>query len=299
MLATVLAAGCGTKTVGNLDDGSDSGGSSEEGTEGHTSMLTQSTSATTDTDSASESVSTSASGTVSATVSDSGSDATDTDTTTGECPPDGGSICDPQRMLEPAEYDWSIDDNQEFEVELVDTPCMVADFQDDGLTMTIELQCDEMELASHTIVLPHNAVTPLNIGTGSSVLLTYYAQTPFWSEYWFALRTTDGRLIIGATNASGLLPVDDLFAPLVFDVHDDVCPAECSDDKCGATRRFALGVTLDANEMTVYDGNRDVIGDTTNYAVVVGQAAGFVDFGVCTDIPGAWFSVIVYDTTEG
>ena len=76
VLASVLAAACGVKTVGNLDGGSDSGDSSAEGSDGHSSVGSHSGSGESGSDSTT-------SGTVSATVgsfTDSGTDGTETDT---------------------------------------------------------------------------------------------------------------------------------------------------------------------------------------------------------------------------
>lgn len=300
MLATLIA-GCGVKTVGDLESGSsESSDGSAEGNEGQTSVVSQSAS---DTDTATSDSGNDASASVSATVSATDptattTDPTDTDTDTGECPPGQGSTCDPQPELEPDDAAWIVD-TESFEVELVDVTCIVADFQDDGTTMTIELHCDEEELAAHVFVLPHNPVTPLNLGVDTSVRLSYYVQTPFWTDRWFAIHRMDGGLVIGATDASGLLPADDLFAPLTLAVQDDICPQECTVGECGIIRRHAIDVVAEADEITVYDGTIGVVGQTTQYTVVAGEAAGLVDVGGCTDIPGSWYRVIVYDSSEG
>ena len=109
----------------------------------------------------------------------------------------------------------------------------------------------------------------------------------------------DGSLIIGGTNASGPLPADDLFAPLTMQVLTDVCAAECSADECGTIIRHAIDVGFGDDQVTVYDRTTGIVGQLLSYVVMVGGASGFVDFGMCSDIPGAWYRVIVYDGGEG
>lgn len=293
MLATLLA-GCGVKTVGDLDDGSESGDSSSASSEGHTSVVSQTAS---DSDTATGEESSASMSTTDPSTST--TDPTDTETDSGECPPGEGSICDPQPEIDSSAAAWSIDDNQAFQAALTDVQCVVADFQDDGTTMTIELHCDEEELAAHTIVVPSNPITPLNLGIDNSVRLSYTAETPMWTDDWFAIRRVEGGLIIGGSSASGLVPSADFFAPLAMNVRDDVCAQECLIDECGPRARHAIDVTVDGEETTVYDRTVGIVGDPTQYTVVVGTASGFVGPVECTDTPEAWYQVIVYDSSEG
>lgn len=295
MAALSLCTACGVKSVGDLeggDDGSEDAGSS--GDDGDDPTDSDPSNGTTPSETG---------------TGDDGDEPTDSDPSDpsseggsdesgGECPPQA-SVCDPQPVLEPEATAWSIDQNAGFQTALVDIRCVVADFVDDDTTMTIELHCDEEELASHILVLPHNPITPLNIGVDSSVQLTYHAQTPFWTDYWFTLRQLDGRLIIGAGDGHQLLPFDDLFAPLTLAVLDDVCPQECRIDECGATERHAVEVGLDGETTRIYDANSAVVGSTTQYTVMIGEATGYVGDIDCTDIPPTWYRTIVYDSSEG
>ncbi|HWB75874.1 MAG TPA: hypothetical protein VG755_12990 [Nannocystaceae bacterium] len=297
IFATLLA-GCGVKTVGDLDSGSDSSDSTAEGSEGHTSVVSQSASDS-DTDSATGEES---SASVSTTdPSTSTTDPTDTETDSGECPPGEGSICDPQPEIPGSAAAWSIDSGKTFQAALTDVQCVVADFQDDGTAMTIELHCDEEELAAHTIVVPSNPITPLNLGIDSSVRLSYYADTPMWTNDWFAIHRVGGGLIIGGSSGDSVLPPDNalIFGSIGLAVRTDVCAQECLIDECGPRARHAIDVTVDGDEATVFDRTVGIVGDPTQYTVVVGAAAGFVGPVECVDTPDAWYQVIVYDSSEG
>lgn len=302
MTVLALASACDTKSVGDLEDGggdaSESAGSSGD----DDGSASQSSTAPTGDDGPSDPSDTESSG----------SDDRGTDPSTdpsaddgssesgGECPPAGGpSMCDPAPMLGPDATRWSIDDGIGFETSLTDIACTVADFADDGTTMTIELHCDEEELAAHIIVLPHNPITQFNLVVDSAVRLTYVAQTPFWTNYWFALRQLDGRIIIAAGDGSDLLPSADFFAPLELELQPEVCPQECIVDECGPTERQAVDVTLDGETTRIYDANEAVVGSATGYTVQIGQATAYLDASGCDDIPPSWYRTIVYDSSEG
>lgn len=289
---TLVAAStaCGVKSVGDLDDtGGDSGGSSDSAgssdgsasASGNTSVATTDEPGTTGSSSAGE--------------SSSGDD--------GSCPPFDGSTCDPQEQFGPEAAAWTFDGG-DFQVsDILDVQCNVAEFVDDELTMTVTLECDEEELSQHTVVAPHNPVTPLNLGVGTIVRLTYRSEMPFWRNEWFNLRGQDGRFILGGVQSSTLLPADaaDFFAPIGVTLRDDVCEIEPDCDQfCGPIRRDAIGVAVgDGEQVSIYDGNTGVVGTPTTYTFVVGEAYSRVGDSGCKDVPEAWFGIVAYDSSEG
>lgn len=289
-LALVPASGaCGVKSVGDLDD---TGGGSGDGSSGSAGSSDGSASATGNTSVAT----TDEPGTDSGSASDSsaGDD--------GSCPPFDGSICDPQEQFGPEAAVWTFDGGA-FAADVLDVQCNVAEFVDDDVTMTITLECDEEELSQHTVVAPHNAVTPFNLGVGTIVRLTYRADMPFWRNEWFNLRGQDGRFILGGVQSSALLPADapDFFAPIGVTLLDDVCDIEPDcDEFCGPIRRDAIGVAVGDGELvSIYDGNTGVVGSPTTYTFVVGEAYSRVGDSGCEDVPEAWFGIIAYDSSEG
>lgn len=280
------AIACGVKTVGDLDDtdgGSGDGSSGSAGSTDGSASATGTTAVTTTDDPSTES----------------GSSAGDD----GSCPPFDGSVCDPQEQIGPAAAAWSFDSDAFGGLDLVDVSCNVAEFADDGATMTITLECDEQELSQHTITAPHDDVTPLNLAVGTLVRLTYHAEMPFWREEWLNVSNQAGRLILGGVQASAPLPADapDFFAPLGVTLLDDVCEIEPDcDQACGPIRRDAIAVALgDGEPVSIYDGNTGIVGAPTGYTVVVGDAYSQVGEPSCTDTPAAWFEIVVYDSSEG
>jgi hypothetical protein len=290
-LALVPAAGaCGVKSVGDLDDtdGGSGGGSTESAgsSDDSASASGNTSSATTDKP-----------GTESSSASDSsaGDD--------GTCPPFDGSSCSPQEQFGAEAVTWSFDGGTFTDADLIDVQCTIADFVDDATTMTITLECAEEELAQHTIVAPHNPVTPLNLVDGITVRLTHHIDMPFWTNEWFTLRGADGQFLLGGVQSSELLPADapDLFAPVALTLQDDFCVFEVDcDEFCGPVRRNAIAVAVDGGEpVSVPDGNSGVVGALTNYTVVVGEALSRSEDSGCKDVPEGWFAILVYDSSEG
>ncbi|MBC8067711.1 MAG: hypothetical protein IAG13_05200 [Deltaproteobacteria bacterium] len=297
MAALSLCTACGAKSVGNLDTGDDGSGSSSDGSN-------SSPSSSVSTEPGSESGSDDLPGTETDPDPSDGSSESG-----GACPP-VESICEPSPVIQDEDVYWSIDGNPEAaEISLDAVPCTVADFQDDGSDMTIELQCDEEELAAHVLVVPHNSITPFNLAVGTAVELTYVAETlttveQVSTDYFVALhRPSDGSLILGASSGRRLEPAPGLYSPLGVEVRDDVCPPECATPgECITLTRHAVavGLDVDAQEITVYDGNSAIIGLTTQFTVVVGTAIGTEISGECSNSGvSASYRLIIYDSSEG
>lgn len=297
VVLAVTTAACGLKSVGELDDtsgteGGETGDSSSETSGGSTvSATSNGTVSSTDTGT---SISASA---TSLTEGESSSDV-DTGNETEACPP--ASVCDPQEQFgEDAAY-WVVDDEAFMRIDLEDITCTIAEFVDDGTTMTMTLECDEQELSQHTVVVPHNPITPLNIGQGSAIRLTYRTDPIFWINRWFSIRAMDGRFIIGGVLGSELLPAadPDLFAPVEVTLAEDVCGIDCAAIPCTHSQREAIDLALDGDDVRVYDGNSGTVGPTTQYTFVVGEAATGDD-SLCDDMPPSWYAIVAYDSSEG
>lgn len=309
----VTTSACGLKSVGEIEEtgGTDDDGTSDtDASTGGSSMSnTGNTSVGTSVSSTVSTSDTDVSASVSATVSTSDTDvsASDTDDPTDSstdtdigCPP-GMSVCDPQPQFGEEAAQFTIDDGGFAEVNLDEVSCTITEFVDDGATLAMTLECDEGELSQHTVVVPHNPITPFNIGEGSAVRFTYRTDPIFWINQWFSIRANDGRFVIGGVLGSELLHPDltDLFAPVEVTLAEDVCGPDCVAKPCERNQREGINVVLnDAESAQILDGNLGTVGETTQYTFVVGEATSG-EVVQCDDVPEAWYAIIAYDSSEG
>lgn len=290
----LLLAGCGSpKSVGNLDDGGD--GSSSGGDDGGTSAGPGPGTSAGDDGGTSGGPSTSAGD---------GGGTSDGGSTTGEptCMSGQDEPCAIDHPLAAGDGAWSLGE-QLPGASLFAVPCVVDGIDDVDGSFAITLQCDEGELSERVLTVSGSAVGGLIVVPGSSVVLDYRVETPFWFNAWFTLRTQGDVLIVAGVSGSDLLPGGeaDFFAPLELEAHDGPCAPLCAIEGCGVDQRLALGVGFDGDTLEVHDGNSGVLGQLTSMGIVLERATRFVenDPPSCDDIPPAWFQAVFYNGGDG
>jgi len=308
MTIALLLGACGeTKQIGELD-----GGSSESGDDSGTqtasesnSSATMTTSSTSETETASGTATTPTTGEEDSSDGES-SEADSSGTDTDGC--DGGSVCDPQPDGD-TEAAFVIDGRpaQLEPIEILERPCSIESVVGDEPAI-VTLHCPMGDaIAVHTIET--NVPTTLNLVPGTAVVFSHVIELPFWNEEWFSLRLdfedVDPLLLAGG-RASAVHPAvapqlpEPFYGNVTIAEAQGVCELEpvCDVNACAQERREAIAVAAGGDEMSVYDGRTELVGDGSQFQVRVDIARSYENVQ-CTDVPGHWYEFVIVNVTEG
>jgi hypothetical protein len=272
----IAACGPAIEVPGETDDdsGSSTTGNSSAGV---TSAMTSSSTSGTVT-----------SGDVTGTVT-SGTVSTTTDSGTT-----GIDMCPPRDFVQGAF--WVMPENTP-----VAGNCLVIDYLGSEDASEYQLEC---ETGPVTLTLTSNAGSSTALIINEEVELAYEIDPVFWINRWLSIRTTGGapRTVVAAISGSVLDPPGTSVGAFFGDVDiAEVQSCEPIPDDCATTQRLGLGISAWGTEpQIVYDGSAAYSGGVPDeHFMMVETAVRYSEPFNCTDIPGAWYEVLIVRPTFG
>ena len=214
--------------------------------------------------------------------------------------PDGPGVCpDPSPEPHGPEVYWAIDGSEWPDWIDEDEHCHVdaVGSGEDG-TWIARMSCYTVsgELHHHTLEVYLGPYGWLPLWEGETVELRYKTDPIFWVNRWFTIRWTDGEMIVGGIDGSAAAPerLADFFHPLTITPVGGYCPH--APDDCYDLERQALYVEYAwGDSALVFDSTIGYVGEWGDYTIMVDEAVGYHDVR-CTDIPGGWYTAIMYQS---
>lgn len=232
-------------------------------------------------------------------VADTGTD-TAPDTPPDTAPdvvPDGPSMCvEPYPPPDGPLVSFTVNDTIRPDWMDVELECTVASVGEEMGNWTIFLSCPSAggEVESFKIDLLVQPHVWLSVWEGEEVTFRYTAQPIWWVNQWFSLRYSAGDLlIVGGISAEHPTPLEtsEYFRPLSIWSRDGICEPEPGG--CYDPERLALVVDYGESRTWVLDSTHAWVGEWDDYGVWVNAAMVYTDMR-CDDVPGGWFSALVF-----
>ena len=181
--------------------------------------------------------------------------------------------------------------------------CTVQSLTREARGTALDLTCMEPQGMERNRILRWEA-TPgsgILLREGDEVELEWVVEPMVWTNRWFALRhTSDGRLIAAGVHGSALDPPGESIS--AFLDGPEIHPAEGScgrqSDECGPVKRVALDLTQDDVTTRIFDHQSGHAGQLDAYRLTLQAAEHQEDTGVCTDLPGRWYQLVVVAEPE-
>jgi hypothetical protein len=213
--------------------------------------------------------------------------------------PDGPLCPEPSPEPHGPTISWTVDGTEWPDWIDVSEICDIdsARADEDGLWL-VRLTCwtEGGEMHSRSLEVSLGPYGWLPLWEGERVEFRYVTDPIHWVNRWFEIRWLDGDMIVGGMDGSEPFPArpSTFFSPLSISVVGGYCPREASD--CYDLERQALYVEYEyGGEALVFDSTIGYVGEWGDYTIMVDEAVGYHEI-MCTDIPGGWYTAIMYQS---